>query len=91
MRKYLKLLITTCTEKSHFPACGGDPLVPSDVYLDGLAVTIPKWQGWAQAARNNLLEMTGELPISDRNDNQDIFPELSMETKINWINLCPVT
>ena len=48
MRKYLKLLITTCTERSHFPACGGDPLVQSDVYLDGLAVTIPKWQGWAK-------------------------------------------
>ena len=72
------------------PVGGGDPLVPSDVYLDGLAVTIPKWQGWAQAARKKLLEMTGELPISDRNNNQDIFPELSMETKIKSINPYPV-
>ena len=64
--------------------------MPADVYLDGLVVTIPKWQGWAQAARKKLLEMTGELPISDRNDNQDIFPELSLETKIKLIKPCPV-
>ena len=63
------------------PVGGEGPLVPADVYLDGLAVTIPKWQGWVQAARNKLLEMTGELTNSDRNDNQDILSELSMEIK----------
>ena len=64
--------------------------MPADVYLDGLAVTISKWQGWVQVARKKLLEMTGELPISDKNNSQDIFPELSMEAKIKWINPCPV-
>ena len=33
------------------PVGGGDPMVPADVYLDGLAVTIPKWQGWAPSCQ----------------------------------------
>ena len=40
---------------AHQPVGGDDPLVLADVYLDVLAVTIPKWQGWAQAARKKLL------------------------------------
>ena len=61
---------------------GGDPLVPADVYLDGLAVAIRMWQGWVQATRKKLLEMTEDRPLSGRNNNQNIFPELSMEIQI---------
>jgi putative transposase len=36
------------------PDGGGDPLTPQDVYVDGLATEIPKWQGWAKTARAKL-------------------------------------
>jgi transposase InsO family protein len=36
------------------PPEGGDPLVPYEVYAQGRKVGIPKWQGWAQAAREKL-------------------------------------
>ena len=39
------------------PFGGGDVLVPSDVYVDGLAVEIPVWQGWAKAAKEKLGQM----------------------------------
>ncbi len=35
--------------------------------------------------------MNGEQPNSDMNDNREFFPEKFMETKIKWINLCPVS
>ena len=37
-----------------------DPLTPADVYEDGLAVVIPKWQGWARAALSKLEEADRE-------------------------------
>ncbi len=37
-----------------------DPLTPADVYEDGLAVIIPKWQGWARAALSKLEEADRE-------------------------------
>lgn len=40
------------------PIDGGDPLTPYDVYVDGQAVQLPKWQGWAKAAKAKLREMT---------------------------------
>ena len=33
------------------PADGGDVLTPAEVYLHGQAIQLPKWQGWARAAR----------------------------------------
>jgi len=36
------------------PVEGGDPLVPCEVYTQGRAVEIPKWQPWARAARAKL-------------------------------------
>ncbi len=32
----------------------GDPMTPQDVYVEGKAIGIPKWQGWARAARAKL-------------------------------------
>ena len=72
------------------PAGGGDPLVPADVYLDGLAVTIPKWQGWALAAKQKLDEMTGELSNPAGSDNPELSPEIFLDTQIKWINPSPV-
>jgi len=42
---------------SLIPAEGGDPLTPSEVYVDGRKTQIPKWQGWAKAARKKLDQM----------------------------------
>ncbi len=33
---------------------GGDLMTPQDVYVEGKAIGIPKWQGWARAARAKL-------------------------------------
>ena len=37
-----------------------DPLSAADVFEDCLAVVIPKWQGWAQAALSKLEEASRE-------------------------------
>lgn len=37
---------------------GGDPITPVDVYAHGHAVALPKWQGWAKAAKEKLRQMT---------------------------------
>jgi len=29
-------------------------MTPHDVYVDGKAMAIPKWQGWAKAAKEKL-------------------------------------
>lgn len=42
------------------PPAGGDPVTPADVYMRGQAVGLPKWQGWARAARNKLAKMTDD-------------------------------
>jgi len=39
------------------PEEGGDPLVPQEVYAEGRAVQIPKWQTWARAAKAKLDEL----------------------------------
>ena len=36
------------------PVEGGDPVTPHDVYVGGQTVQIPKWQGWARAAKARL-------------------------------------
>ena len=36
------------------PDGGGDPLTPYDVYVNGRATQIPKWQAWARAAKAKL-------------------------------------
>ncbi len=38
------------------PAEGGDPLTPKDVYVDGRQITLPRWQGWAKAAKRKIDE-----------------------------------
>jgi len=41
------------------PEEGGDPLVPEEVYAEGRAVQIPRWQTWAQQAKAKLEAMMG--------------------------------
>ena len=60
--------------------------MPADVYLDGLAVTIPKWQGCALAAKVKLLEMKAEPQSPDGSGNLEISPEIYLETQIKCIN-----
>lgn len=42
------------------PEGGGDPLTPDDVYRQKAAIGIPKWQGWARAAKKKLAEMLSQ-------------------------------
>ena len=42
------------------PVEGGDVLTPADVYIDGKKITIPKWQGWARAAKAKLEKLEEE-------------------------------
>jgi putative transposase len=42
------------------PAAGGDPVTPHDVYVGGVRTQIPKWQGWARAAKAKLDQMMSE-------------------------------
>jgi len=42
------------------PEGGGDPVTPHEVYVDGVAVGIPKCQAWARAAREKLDRMWEE-------------------------------
>jgi putative transposase len=42
------------------PPEGGDPLTPYDVYVGGRAIAIPKWQGWAKAAKAKLDQLLTE-------------------------------
>lgn len=48
------------------PPEGGDPITPEDVYVHGQDVQLPKWQGWAKAAKRKLQEMIdgAHLPVS---------------------------
>jgi putative transposase len=39
------------------PEEGGDPLVPAEVYAGLRTIQIPRWQGWARAAKAKLEEM----------------------------------
>jgi hypothetical protein len=38
------------------PAEGGDVLTPHEVYVERKVIVLPKWQGWAKAARKKLDE-----------------------------------
>ena len=38
------------------PEGGGDVLTPADVYIQGQATQLPRWQGWAKAAKQKLDE-----------------------------------
>ena len=42
------------------PQQGGDPMTPHDVYVEGKATAIPRWQGWAKAAKAKLDELMTE-------------------------------
>ena len=37
------------------PQEGGDPMTPHDVYVEGKATAIPKWQGWAKEKLDELM------------------------------------
>jgi hypothetical protein len=39
------------------PLQGGDPMTLHDVYIEGKAIGIPKWQGWAKSAKAELDKM----------------------------------
>jgi transposase InsO family protein len=39
------------------PQGGGDVRTPADVYVHGQAVELPKWQGWAKAAKEKLQQL----------------------------------
>ena len=48
------------TKRPHWalvPEAGGDPVTPEEVYCGGVAVGIPKWQGWARDAKRKLDEL----------------------------------
>lgn len=51
------------------PPEGGDPITPTEVYAHGQAVRLPKWQGWARAARQKLDDMMADahypVPCAD--------------------------
>ena len=52
-------------ERPHWalaPEEKGDPVAPADVYAKGVAVKLPKWQGWAKAAKEKLAKMLAEEP-----------------------------
>jgi hypothetical protein len=44
---------------------GGDVLTPADVYVHGQAIELPKWQGWAKAARQKLKELAQGARLSE--------------------------
>lgn len=48
------------------PLGGGDVLTPAEVYVQGCAVQLPRWQGWAKAAKEKLAAMLAgaHLPVS---------------------------
>jgi len=50
---------TLCRWRDAFLA-GGDPMTPQDVYVNGQAMAIPKWQGWARAAKEKMDELMSQ-------------------------------
>ena len=50
------------------PPGGGDPLTPAEVYVHGREVELPKWQGWARAAREKLQNMVAGAHLPLRSD-----------------------
>lgn len=43
------------------PLSGGDVMTPTDVYIDGESIQIPRWQGWAKAANAKLEKLEQEI------------------------------
>ncbi len=60
------------------PPEGGDPVTPADVYVHGQAVGLPKWQGWAKAAKEKLRQMTegAHFPVTTPGANEQAAPAL---------------
>jgi transposase InsO family protein len=50
------------------PEGGGDVLTPADVYLHGKPVQLPKWQGWAIAAKQKLAALAQGARLPSRGD-----------------------
>mgnify|MGYP001596755728 FL=1 len=51
------------TRRPHWaliPELGGDPVTPEDVYVRGVVTQLPRWQGWAKAAKEKLDRMLAE-------------------------------
>lgn len=48
------------------PASGGDVVTPKDVYVGGTSIVLPKWQGWAKAAKEKLDAALAEDAITPR-------------------------
>jgi putative transposase len=48
------------------PEGGGDALTPVDVYLHGKPVQLPKWQGWAIAAKEKLAALAQGARLPSR-------------------------
>lgn len=48
------------------PVGGGDVVTPTEVYVHGVAVKLPRWQGWAKTAKEKLAAMVAgaHLPRS---------------------------
>lgn len=42
------------------PETGGDPVTPQEVYVHGLSMQIPKWQGWARGVKQRLNDLMRE-------------------------------
>jgi putative transposase len=52
------------TKRPHWalvPASGGDPLTPEEVYAEGRATQIPRWQAWARRAKAELERLLEEV------------------------------
>jgi len=42
------------------PEEGGDPLTPYNVYVEGRAIGLPRWQGWAKGAKAQLEKLMAQ-------------------------------
>ena len=42
------------------PEVGGDPITPEEVYVNSVPIKTPKWQGWAQGAKERLEKLMKE-------------------------------
>ena len=58
--KFVYLLESISNPDKHYVGISRDPMTPYDVYVDGKAIRIPKWQGWAEGAKAKLDTMLTE-------------------------------
>ena len=54
-----KLATTFGPYRALVPEQGGDPATPAEVYQGKVLCRIPKWQGWAKAAKKKIEEGLG--------------------------------